>query len=228
MTKHNQDGAANGVVISLVFALLFLVGAIAFGAWAYGSRQDYKANSDAKVNIAVNAAKEREDKAQALIYIEKAKQPLRTYNGPEAYGSLVINFPKTWSGYVDDSGIGQAQVNGFFYPGTVPSITNENSIFALRVQVINTAYSQITANFASQQKARDSKVVPLTITPYALPKVSKAVGVQVSGTLQDKNNKLGTMVVLPLRSQTLEIWTEGTQFLPDFNTYILPNLSFSP
>ncbi|MDB5164429.1 MAG: hypothetical protein JWL89_55 [Candidatus Saccharibacteria bacterium] len=228
MTKHNQDGAANGLVISLVFAVLFLIGAIAFGAWAYGSRQDYKANSDAKVNIAVNAAKEREAVAQGKIYAEKAKDPLRIYNGPEAYGSLGISFPKTWSGYVDDSGTGTAQVDGYFYPGTVPAIANPNSIFALRVQVINTAYSQVVANLNNQQKSTDPKIVPLTINPYALPKVPKTVGVQASGTLVDKNSKLGTMVVLPLRSQTLEIWTEGTQFLPDFNTYILPNFTFSP
>jgi hypothetical protein len=36
------------------------------------------------------------------------------------------------------------------------------------------------------------------------------------------------MVVLPLRSQTVQIWTEGTQYVDDFNKLILPNFSFSP
>jgi hypothetical protein len=36
------------------------------------------------------------------------------------------------------------------------------------------------------------------------------------------------MVVLPLRSQTLQIETAGSQFLGDFNNNILPNFSFSP
>jgi hypothetical protein len=33
---------------------------------------------------------------------------------------------------------------------------------------------------------------------------------------------------LPLRSQTVKIWTEGSQYGGDFNKYILPNFSFSP
>jgi hypothetical protein len=72
---------------------------------------------------------------------------------------------------------------------------------------------------------------PPVIKPYALPRVPKAVGVQISGKLpiNDGNGeKTGVMVILPLRSQTIKLWTEGTQYTKDFNKYILPNFSFSP
>ncbi len=223
MIKHNQDGAANGLVISLILAILLLVGAIIFGAWAYTSRQDYKNNSDAKVAAAVQVAKDQESSLKDKQFQEAEKNPLKTYNGPEAYGSLSVAYPKTWSGFVDDSGSGNsALVDGYFYPGVVPSITKQGGVFALRIQVLSQPYNQTLTSLSSLQQSK----APPQISPYALPKVPKVVGVKVSGSLP--NNKTGTMVILPLRSQTLEIWTDGTQFSGDFNNIILPNFSFSP
>lgn len=221
MNKHNQDGAVSGVVISLVFAILLLLGAIGFGAWAYTSRQDYKDNVDAKVSVAEDAARKDESIKKDKQFAEDYKKPLKTYIGPDAYGSLVITYPKTWSGYVDDTGTGNATVDGYFAPGIVPSKEDKDSVFALRVQIVNQTYSQTLKALESKQE--DGK---LKAEAYALPKLPKVVGVKVTGELDSQ--KTGTMVILPLRSQTLQIWTEGTQYLSDYNNNILPNFSFSP
>ncbi|MEK7600268.1 MAG: hypothetical protein AAB462_04510 [Patescibacteria group bacterium] len=221
MNKHNQDGAVSGVVISLVFAILLLLGAIGFGAWAYTSRQDYKDNVDAKVSVAEEAARKDESIKKDKQFVEDYKKPLKTYIGPDAYGSLVITYPKTWSGYVDDTGTGNATVDGYFAPGIVPSKEDKDSVFALRVQIVNQTYSQTLKALESKQE--DGK---LKAEAYALPKLPKVVGVKVTGELDSQ--KTGTMVILPLRSQTLQIWTEGTQYLNDYNNNILPNFSFSP
>ena len=221
MIKHNQDGAISGLLIMFILALLLLMGAIGFGAWAFTSRQDYKANVNTKISAAVTKANTLEDTIKDKQFAEDAKKPLKTYHGPEAYGSLIVNFPKTWSGYVDDSGKGSAQVDGFFAPGVVPSITDQASVFALRIQVVNQSYAQTLQAFTGQQQ--DGK---LAISAYALPKLPKVVGVEVVGEISDQTQV--TMVVLPLRSQTLEVWTEGNQYLSDFNNNILPNFRFSP
>jgi hypothetical protein len=221
MTKHNQDGAVNGVVISLVLAVILLIGALGFGGWAFSSRQDYKNNVDAKINVAVGAAKQQEGTTKDLQFAEASKKPLRAYNGPEAYGSVVVNYPKTWSAYVDDTGTGGVSVDGYFAPGTVPSATGQNSVFALRVQVLSQTYAQVVQSFSGQQQAGK-----LAVSAYALPLLPKIVGVKAVGQLA--NQTTVTMVVLPLRSNTLEIWTEGTQYLADFNNNILPNFNFSP
>jgi multidrug efflux pump subunit AcrA (membrane-fusion protein) len=221
MIKHNQDGAVNGVLISLIMAVLLLIAALGFGGWAYSSRQDYKDHSDQKAAAAAETAKQAESIAKDKQFAEDSKNPLKTYNGPSAYGSLVVNYPKTWSGYVDDSGTGQAQVDGYFNPGVVPPLSGQTSVFALRVQVLNQQYSQVLQSFAGQQQAGKLKV-----SAYALPKLPNVVGVRVTGQLN--NNKNVDMVVLPLRAQTIQISTEGGQFGNDFNTYILPNFSFSP
>lgn len=231
MIKHNQNGAVSGQLISLILAILLLIAAVVFGGWAFSSRQDYKNNTDQKIAAAVAVAKKQEAAVQAAHFAEVAKQPFLTYTGPEAFGSIVVKYPKTWSGYVDESGAssgGSTPVTGFFNPGIVPSSTDPNSVFALRLQVITQPYAQVLQSLSSLQANGQSRQgqLPTTITPYALPKLPKVVGVKVSGTLL--TGKTGTMVVLPLRTDTLQISTDGNQSINDFNNYILPNVSFSP
>lgn len=222
MIKHNQDGAANGVVISLIFTVLLLLAAIGFGFWAFSSREDYKNNTDAKVDVAVKAAVDQNSAKKDIQFAEDYKKPLKTYNGPEALGSLFIQFPKTWSGYINSAGSNGGGLDAYFAEGVVPPISDSGSVFALRVQVLSQSYAQTVAGFNSQQRNGQ-----LTATAYALPKLPKIVGVKMTGTLQGKHTTT-TIVLLPLRSQTVEIETDGTQYLNDFNTYILPNFSFSP
>jgi hypothetical protein len=222
MIKHNQDGAVSGVGIALVLCIIFLVAAISFGAWAFSSRQNFKNNTDQIVAGKVAVAKQEEASAKEKEFTERDKNPLRTYNGPEAFGSVSVGYPKSWSGYVDDSG-GNIPLDGYFYPGVVPSKDAAASTFALRVSVSNQSYAEVLRSLESLQK-RPEKTT--TITAYALPKLPKVVGVQVTGALP--NNKTGIMVVLPLCAQTLKIWTEGDKYVNDFNTYILPNFTFAP
>jgi uncharacterized protein (UPF0333 family) len=221
MIKHNQDGAVSGLALSLLLAVVLLLASMGFGYWAYSGRQDYKNHSDAKAAAAAKVAVDKESAVKNKQFAEEAKNPLKTYNGPEAQGSMIIQYPKTWSGYVSTSGNSATPVDGYFNPGVVPSINDQNSVFALHVQVLNQSYSDILQTFNDQ--LHQGKV---TISAYALPKLPKVVGVRVQGTLV--NQKIGTVVILPLRSQALEIETDGNQFINDFNTYILPNFSFSP
>lgn len=230
MIKHNQDGAVSGLAVSLVLAIVLLIGAIAFAVWAFSGRQDYKNHTDAKITAAVTVAKQQESGLKDKQFAEAEKNPLKTYTGPQAYGSIVLSYPKTWSGYVASSSngnSGSALVDGYFDPGVVPSVSDPASVFSLRVQVLSQAYAQTLSSINNSQQSQN----PPTINAYALPKVPKTVGVEVTGALPNSNSstpKTGVMVILPLRSQTLEIWTEGNQFLSDFNNYILPNFTFSP
>ncbi len=225
MIKHNQDGIS-GVVVSLILTGVLLLGAVIFGVWAFMGRQDYKNHSDAKAAAASKVAVAKNTATKDKQFAEESKNPLKTYSGPQAYGSVVLQYPKTWSGYVitNSSGSGNTLVDGYFNPGVVPSATDQGSVFALRVQVLNQSYAQTLSNLASNQQPSKPRVT----VPYALPKVPNVVGIKFTGPLANTSTKTGTTVILPLRSETLAIWTEGDQFLPDFNTYILPNFSFSP
>lgn len=225
MLKRNQSGAVSGLAISLVLAIVLLIGALGFGGWAFSGRQDYKNNVSAKVAAAVSVAKQQQSAYDQAQYAQAAKNPLQTYQGPEADASLVINFPKTWSAYVDSSGQGNLLLDGYFAPNVVPSIRDPNSVFALRVQLLGQSYTNTLQPLQSQQKTGK-----LTASAYALPKLPTVVGVKVVGQLPSSGQgaPATTMIILPLRSQTLEISTQGDQYLSDFNNIILPNFSFSP
>jgi hypothetical protein len=232
MLQQNERGAVNGMAFSLVIAILLLVCAVAFGGWAFSSRQDYKNHTDAKIVTAVTVAKQQESTLKDAQFAQAEKNPLTTYNGPEAYGSIVLQYPKTWSGYAASTSSGNgggSPVSDYFYPGVVPSTADPSSVYALRLQVLNQTYAS-TVNSLSQGGAESTNRP--TISPYVLPKVPSAIGVEVTGTLPVSNggsgSKTGVMVILPLRSETIELWTEGSQFTSDFTNSVLPNFSFSP
>jgi hypothetical protein len=219
MKKHNQDGAVNLLLIPLILASLLLIGTLVFGFWAFGERQDYKDNVDQKISAAVVVAKKQEASVKDKQYAEAAKLPLKTYNGPEQYGSLALQYPKTWSAYVSvGNGRGGTALDGYFNPDVVPDVDEDTNTFALRVEVVSNSYSDVLRGFQNQED--------ITIVPYALPKLPKVVGVRISGQIEQ--DKKGSMVILPVRDKTLKIYTEADAYMNDFNNNILPNLSFAP
>lgn len=219
--RSSSERGFSLLIVPLAILSILLVGSVAFGAWAYMGRQDYKTNVDAKVAAAIDVAKQQEAAIKDAEFVQKEKLPLRAYTGPAAYGSVTIKYPKTWSAYVADSGNSSPFVDGYFYPGVVPDIRGQNSAFAVRVQVVQESYSTVLNNlnnFVTQGKAKAA--------PYKAPNVPTVIGVRVDG--QIATQKTGSVVVLPLRNMTLEIWTEASQFQDDFNNNILPNFSFAP
>jgi hypothetical protein len=222
--KLNQNGSGNGLILPLIVVAVLLVASLIFGGWAFNGRQTYKNKTDQIVALDVTTAKQQQQTKDAAAYRLAAEQPLISYTGPEASGSIVVKYPKTWSSFVDSTGASGQPVDGYFFPGTLPSVNdNQSTNFALRLQVENNSYATLLQQYTSSQESGE-----VTITPYSLPLMPKVIGVKVVGQILNTNNKTGTLIILPLRSSTLEIWTEGVQYLPDFNNNILPNVSFSP
>ena len=222
MKTLTQRGAVNVLLLPLILVVVFFLGAVGFGYWAFAEREDYKNNSDQKVAVAVSAAEKRTQAADAKIFAEKEKQPLRTYVGPSQFGALTIQYPKTWSAYVIEGKDSSSKpVETYFYPEFVPNVSNNDQTYALRAELVSESYDQVLNDYEGSVKT--GKV---TITPYRLPKVPNIVGSRIEGQLT--TNKQGTMVILPLRNMTLKIWVDASSFAPDFNNIILPNITFTP
>lgn len=219
MRSNRQGGFISPLLLSLIIAVVLLVGVLSFGTWAFMSRQDYKNNSDAKSAKAASAAIQATQAADATKYAEEAKNPLKQFVGPSQYGSITAHYPKTWSGYVIKNS--NTPLNAFFHPDVVTDITAQDAAFALRIQVVNQSYASVLQNYEAQVQSKK-----VTVIPYSLPKVPSVVGSRIDGQISIHNQ--GSVVVLPLRNLTLLISTESQSFEPDFNNIILPNLSFSP
>lgn len=219
--NSNQSGFVSGTLISLIVSVVFLLGAIGFGAWAFTSRQDYKNNSDQKAAKAADERQKATEAADAAKFAEEAKKPLKTYKAPDQFGAIAVAYPKTWSAYVVEGDSSQQPVDDYFHPEAVPDANNNDNTYALRVQVLDRAYDKVVESYASDVTAKR-----LAASPYTLPKVASVVGTRFDGEVE--RGKQGSLIVLPIRNMTLKIWTESPSYLADFNNNILPNLSFAP
>ena len=218
-----DSGEMNILLIPLILVALFFVGTASFAYWSYTSREDYRLNVNYKIDAAVKIAKEDEGIVKDKEHAETDKNPLRTYIGPEQFGSVHVSYPRTWSGYVSDNGSANDPLDGYFQPGVVPNITETASTFALRVQVLNQSYTSVIEQF--DEPISTGAVIA---TPYAFPKLPNVVGIRLDGALNPEKKIIGSMMIVPLRDKTLEIWNESPVYVGDFNKYILPNVTFVP
>jgi hypothetical protein len=222
MSSSLQEGGyINKLLLSLIGVSVLFVGVTGFGVWAFLGRQDYKNNSDQKVAAAVQETVEQTQAEEAERYAEESKEPLKPYTGPSQYGSIRVEYPKTWSAYVINRDQGNQPVEWYMHPNVVPDISDRDNAYALRIELVSQSYDRELRRFDGA--VRNDTV---RVRPYTLPNVEDIVGSRIDGEVV--RGKQGRMIMLPLRDQTLKIWSESTDFLPDFEKHILPNLSFSP
>jgi len=207
------------LIAAIILGVLLLAVSI-FAFWAFNERGTYKDKTDQIVAKEVELAKQQVSDQKDKEFVEKEKNPLQEYKGPATYGSLNIQYPKTWSAYVDEVGRGNMPISGYFHPNFVPGL-NSGTAFALRVEVVGSAYDTEVKAFEPKVKAGKVKV-----TPYTAAKVPGATGSRIEGEINQ--GQKGIMVLFPLRDKTIRISTQTEAFAKDFNDIILANLTFVP
>lgn len=210
----------NGLLFPFIFCLLILIAVICFGFWAFVSREDFKKNSDRKAAAAVVAAEKVLDAEKEAEFKEREKEPLKTYTGSATLGSVVIKYPKTWSGYILETGRGSSPLEGYLHPNFVPA-TNSDTAFALHFEIVNDSYDEVLKDYDSEVSKGD-----VTVEPVKAPKVAGVTGSRIEGLVE--RDKQGVTVLFPVRDKTLKITTESRDFVKDFDKIILANLTFVP
>ncbi len=215
-SKHHHG---KGLLITVIILSIALVGVSAFAVWAFMERQEYKNNVDGIVATEVDTAvSEREQQLEAE-FTEREKEPLDSYTSPSAYGEVTVEYPKTWSAYVEETDSGSTPVEGFFHPSFVPD--ESDNIIALRLEISNRSYADSLRRFESL--ARSDRV---SISPIEAVNVDGVVGSRVDGEIS--SDLEGSVVLFELRDKTLLLTTESTEFKQDFDNIILKNLTFNP
>lgn len=218
-TKQGEIGAINVLLLPLIISILFFFTALGFGVWAFTSRMDYKNNVDKKIEEANVIAVERTKTEKDNEFVEKEKQPLRAYKGPQSLGSFSVSYPKTWSVYEDP---GEGGITVLAHPGAVMAEDKEGSVaYALKVEVINQPYDQVATTYESNITQGIAKA-----RAFKLPKRPGVLGLRINGQIDEK--KTGSAVLMPLRDKTIVVSTQSQDFLGDFNNIILKNFNFIP
>lgn len=211
----------NMLLIPFVLSVVFLVGAIGFGIWAFMGMQDYKNNVDQKIEAAVTVKEQEVASAKEVEFVEREKNPLKEYRGPGNFGTVTVKYPKTWAAYVREEPDSSTPIDGFFHPGFVPSEKNKPA-YALRIEVLDKTYADILRSLDG--KVKQGKIKASAYTSDKLPKGT--VGTRLEGEII--TGQQDTMVVFALRDKTLQISTQSPQFVKDFDGIIMQNLSFIP
>lgn len=212
----------SGNIIVVIILVVLLVASLGFGFWAYAGMVDNKNNVDKKVTTASEIVKQQTATEKDKEYAEKDKSPYRKYSGPNTYGAVSFQYPKTWSAYISEGSTDQSDpINGYLNPDVVPGVES-GAAYALRFKVVGQSYDEVLKEFGG-----DADGTALNVSPFRAKNVSNLLGSRLVGTISDNPKKVN-MVVLPIRDKTLEIWTESDQFVADFNNIILPTLTFSP
>lgn len=212
----SEVGGLNVLLVGLILAVVLFFGAVGFGVWAYSGMQDYKNNVDKKIETAVTVAVEQNSTKKDNEFLEKEKLPTRNYKSTTILGSISFDYPKTWSGYFNETDkdlkliMQQNLVNG-----------DQKSLYPLRVEVLNSAYDTNVKLFESNVKTGKLKA-----TAFRLAKLPDVLGTRFDGEFPD--TKRGSVILLPQREKTVKISTEFDENVPDLNNIILPSFTFTP
>jgi len=197
------------VTIIVVLALL-VIGAGVLSYWLYSNYINQKTDVQGRVDSAVNDANKKQADDDAAKFLEREKEPNRTFVGPDDYGRVTFDYPKTWSVYVandveQSGGTYQAYLN----PVYVPPVSN-NQQFALEVTIQSIETDSALSAYNSLIKNGKLKASPITI--------GGVQGTRLDG--QFNNNIVGSAVVFKIRDKTLTVRTDAKTFMNDYNALI--------
>lgn len=209
-----------GLLIGLIVAVVLLIGAIVFGVWSFMERQTYKNETDRIVAEEVEAAVAANTETLEAEFEQREKEPLTTYSGPSALGSIRISYPKTWSAHAIENDRGNTPLEGYFHPNYVPDVSGDENI-ALSIEVVNRDYESSISQFDRAVNRNE-----VSVSPIDAVNVSGVLGTRIDGEI-DRDTQ-GSVVLFELRDKTLVLRTESNEFIDDFNSIILENLEFNP
>lgn len=206
--RTDESGVANTwLIVSIALSITTIGLGIAFG-WALMNYFDQKNTVDTKVSTAVTSAVKTQADKDAATFEAEAKKPNRQFAGPEDFGSLSFDYPKTWSTYVSkdaSSGTFQAYLN----PVSVPPIVDTTQ-YALRVTIETKDYDTVLNAYTSLVKNGDLQSSTIKING-------------VDSTRLDGNftkDIRGSAVIIKIRDKTVTIRTDADTFKPDFNALV--------
>lgn len=209
--KHFREaGAINGALLAVILLSVTVVGLAGASVWLYTQYSDYKTNVDSKVAAAEAEARREQGEADLEKFTKKENALTLEFVGPDDYGRLTFNYPKTWSAYVDKDGTKGGSYQAYLHPVTVPSLGSRDSRFAMRVVIDNKDYDQVIKQYASKVKSGDLK-----------SSTTSANG--VSGARYDglfSKDVRGAVVIFKMRDKTLSLFTDANTFKPYFEEVV--------
>jgi len=207
--RTHESGAANIWLIVSIVCIVTTIGlGVAFG-WALMNYMDQKNNVDTKVSAAVTSAVKKQADSDAATYEAEEKKPNRTFAGPEDFGAVSFDYPKTWSTYIANDASSGGTYQAYLHPVAVPQVLATTQ-FAVRVSIETKDYDSVLTNYAALVKKGDLK--------SSTVKINGVDSTRLDGSFS--KDLRGSAVVFKLRDKTVTIRTDAETFKADFDALI--------
>ena len=211
---------ATGLIKTIAIVALSLVAATFIGLfiWIYVQYNDVKTDVDGQINLAV--AKAVDEKAAELEdeFAEREKYPYKAFSGPEDYGELGFEYPKTWSVFIASDAAKGGDFEAYLNPGEVNPLA-DTTVNALRVTIRNKSFDSVVAEYEKEVTKKNA-----TLKVEAI-EVNKASANLYTGTIP-KTELNGYIVIFKIRDKTAILRTDSVLFKDEFFK-LLESVSFN-
>lgn len=204
-----QDGSAKSSMIITISLIALSVILTFLTIWSFINYIGQKTDVDSKINTAVATAKKDQADADEIKFAEREKEPNREFVGPDDYGRVTFNYPKTWSVYVSKDAASGGVYEAYMNPIVVP-LASALQQFALRVTIEQKDYDKALAVYDPLVKKGDLKSSSVTI--------GSGSGVRLDGSFS--KDIRGAMVLFKIRDKTLTVRTDANTFITDFDDLV--------
>ena len=207
--RKNEHGFANNLLIATIGLSIFSALAVGVAVWGLMNYNAQKTDVDGRIDEAVAAAKKTQADSDEAKFAAREKDPNRAFVGPDDYGGLTFDYPKTWSVYISKDTSEGGTYEAYLNPISVPPVSATQQ-YALRITIQDKDYDQVIKTYETLVKSGSLS--------------SSAVSANDSnGTRLDGNftkDIRGSAVIFKIRDKTLTIRTDADTFKPDFDALI--------
>lgn len=208
-SRTHERGSVDGWMLGAIGLIIALIAVGAFAIWSYNNYKAQKTDVDNKIALATAAAKKSQADSDEAKFAERDKEPNRQFVGPDDYGRLTFDYPKTWSVYIAQAASEGSTYTAYLNPVSVPMVDDSTRV-ALRVTIENRDYDTVLSDY--QQLVQQGQLTSSAVS------VNGSNGTRLDGNFTQDIR--GSAVIYKIRDKTLTIRTDADTFKPDFDKLI--------
>ena len=209
MNQYPSAPSSKKWIIIGIIGIITTVISVAALVWALVTYFEQKNTVDTQVATAVAEARKDQADQDEAKFQEREKDPNRQFVGPEDYGRLTFDYPKTWSLYVEKDATSGSTYEAYLNPVAVPPISNSTQV-ALRVLIESKDYDQVINSY--QTAVRRGDLTSSTV------QADQQSGTRLDGRFSADIR--GSAVIFRIRDKTVTLRTDADTFRADFDELV--------
>jgi len=210
--EPKKDASGLFKLIAIIILSLVSVTFLGLFIWMAAQYNEIRANVDTITEQEVAKAKDEQKTASEEKCEKEKNEPYRVFRGPDDYGSLSFSYPKRWSAYVESDASNGGDYKAYFNPDVIEPI-NKTNINALRLQILNKNFDEVTATYQKEIDKKDSR---LSVRSVVVNEVNANL---YTGVIPGTEFE-GFILVFKIRDKTAIMQTDSILFENDFNDII--------